>query len=625
MAITFGIAPNPHWVIIDNFSKLPVGAAIYTFSSLNPSQFKPAYQAPNINTPFTQPIVGFGNGTMPPIYWAFDDSSPDDLYYIEVWDKVIVPGGDAVQLWTYNGLGPANAGGGGGTITTNIDIENLVINGEFYWNVGNQIGAPSIPETITLAPSNHDGFVGVAYNASDGPLEPDIIFAKSDQSASDSLTFNNFPQGDSSFSTGGSPNQPTPQIYVNYSCTIAGTETYKYFQFPIVKGLQNISNVQISVQMWNRYNGGDTNIVMSLRQFFGNGSNVASADVQTSLGSLNLSAGLWTLTKFTSVMVPSIAGKVIGNCGNDALYLQIRVPSSVLINFDFILPALYIGTSTSSIDFHTRDFVDAVANSPRTGDIRTTVNSFSPYGWVPMNDGTIGSSSSAATTRANTDTFALYDLIWNSIGQNFAPVSTGVRGASSIADFTAGNTLALTRNLGRVMAGALPVSVAQAFTNTGNIITVTTSDTTSFYTGMAVVISGGSLPTPLVAGTIYYAIVIDSTTMSLATTTANATATPAVPIVLTTNASGTITPLNVETLGSYVGEETHAILAPELPSVDNGQISSISLSSPTGSGTPLVFLGPPGNAPANVRFKLGSDVPHNTIQPTTYMNVFIKL
>ena len=88
-----------------------------------------------------------------------------------------------------------------------------------------------------------------------------------------------------------------------------------------------------------------------------------------------------------------------------------------------------------------------------------------------MNDGSIGSSSSSATTRANTDTFSLYDLIWNAIGNAFAPVSGG-RGASSIADFTANKVLSLTRNLGRVMAGSLPVSIAQVFTNVGNVMTV---------------------------------------------------------------------------------------------------------------------------------------------------------
>lgn len=620
MAITFGIAPNPHWVIIDNFSKLPNGAAIYTFSSKLPNQLKPAYQTPNINTPFTNPIVGFGNGTFPPIYWLFDDSNPDDLYYIEVWDKVIVPGGDAVMLWSFGPIGPTNVGGGGGTTTTNLDLENLVINGEFYWNVVDQPIAPatSVPALITLAPSNHDGFQGYEHPSGGGPVGPDIIFAKSNTNASDSLSFIKFPQGDSTFSTGGSLNQPTPEKFVKYACTIAGgAETYKFIQFPIMKGLQNLNNIQVSVQMWAQLIGGNNSITLNLRQFFGNGSNGPSADVNISLGSLTFSANDWTRTQFLSVIVPSIAGKVLGNCGNDALYLQIGIPLTVTTDFNFILPAVYIGTATSELEFHSRDFVDAIAMSPRTGDIRTSVNSFHPYGWVPMNDGTIGNTASAATTRADIDTFPLYDLIWNSVSQALAPV-TGGRGARADTDFAAGKPIALTRNLGRVMAGALPASLAQAFTNVGNIITVSTSDTTSFYNGMAIIVSGGALPTPLVNGNIYYAIVLSPTTMSLATTTANALAGTA--IVLTTNASGTITPVNVETLGSYIGEEDHLQALNELVA----HIHTLSPYTPTtgASGSGVAAFTSAGSISTDA---MAAGRPFNIMQPTVYMNVFIKL
>ena len=165
---------------------------IYTYSSLNPSVFKPAYQDAGGNIPYGQPIVGFGNGTMPPIFWKFDSDNPSDLYYIQVWDKVKSPGNGAVMLWNFSGLtGSGSGGGGGGTITTNLDLENLVINGEFYRNVGNSSG-PSVATQVTLAPSAHDGYCGTGNSANDGAPAPDIIFAKSDQTASDSISFTNF-------------------------------------------------------------------------------------------------------------------------------------------------------------------------------------------------------------------------------------------------------------------------------------------------------------------------------------------------------------------------------------------------------------------------------------------------
>lgn len=455
MTISYSLAPNPHWVIIDNFDDLPPFAAIYTYSSLNPSVFKPAYQDAGGNIPWGQPIVGFGNGTMPPIFWKFDSDNPSDLYYIQVWSGVQTPGGTAVMLWDFNGLtgGGSGGGGGGGTITTNLDLENLVINGEFYHNVGNSSGS-SVATQVTLAPSSHVGFCGIGAPGTGAPA-PDIIFAKGDQSASDAITFTNFTAGDSFFSPA-----PTPQQFVNYTCSVAGSEAFKFIQFPIIRGLQNINNVNISVQMWNRLNSGNTNITLNLRQFFGNGTNGPSGDVLTSMGALNLTTSTWTKTQITSFLVPSIASKTIGNCGNDALFLQIGFPSSVLINLDFILPALYLGNTNSAVDFHTTDFVDAIVNSPRTGDIRTSLNSFYPYGWVPMNDGTIGSANSNATTRANIDTFALFDLIWRTFqgNQTLAPMLTSASapaayGANSWTDFGNNNQITLTVQAGRVIAG----------------------------------------------------------------------------------------------------------------------------------------------------------------------------
>ncbi len=624
MAITFGIAPNPHWVVIDDFSKLPPGAAIYTFDSANKSIEKPAYQAPNINIPFTNPIVGFANGTFPAIYWKFDDSlDPPDLYYIQVWDKVKGPNNvnGAVMLWDFDGLTGSNASGGGGTITTNLDLENLVVNGEFYWNVGNLPIAPatSVPALVTLAPSNHDGFCGVALDpANQAPPSPDIIFAKSSTLSNDSIKFTDFPLG----STDLIPNQPTPKKYVNYACTSGGAETYKVIQFPIVKGLQNLNNLSISIAMWNQYTSGNSNITLQLRQFFGNGTNGPSSDVVTPLGSLSFSGTDWTKTEFLDVIVPGIGfgGATLGNCGNDALFLQINIPTGVTTDFNFILPAIYIGDSISETDFHTQDFVDSIVHSPRTGDTRTSINSFAPYGWVPANDGTIGSATSGATARSNIDTFPLYDLIWNAIPDSLAPV-TGGRGASSIADFGNNKPMALTRNLGRVMAGALPVAASQSFTRNVNNLDVTSSS--GFYTGMAVTVSGGGLPTPLVAGTIYYAIIVSSTKIALATTTANALAGTVLP--LTGAGTGTITSLNVETLGSYIGEERHLQAGNEVGIHSHTASFSYQAQSNSAGGTPTIGSDAGGTVQNVTVNNSAQNVPMNIMQPTVYMNVFIKL
>jgi microcystin-dependent protein len=65
-----------------------------------------------------------------------------------------------------------------------------------------------------------------------------------------------------------------------------------------------------------------------------------------------------------------------------------------------------------------------------------------PSGWILLDGRTIGSSSSAATNRANSDTLPVYQLLWNNLANAQAPVSGG-RGVSAVLDFNANKTLTL--------------------------------------------------------------------------------------------------------------------------------------------------------------------------------------
>lgn len=111
-----------------------------------------------------------------------------------------------------------------------------------------------------------------------------------------------------------------------------------------------------------------------------------------------------------------------------------------------------------------------------TGDVKITLKTVADSGWVLMNDGTIGSAASGATTRANADTVDLYTLLWtNTIDANCA-VSTG-RGASAAADFAANKTIALPKTLGRSLAtfgtgaGLTARTLAQVFGEEGHALT----------------------------------------------------------------------------------------------------------------------------------------------------------
>jgi hypothetical protein len=85
-----------------------------------------------------------------------------------------------------------------------------------------------------------------------------------------------------------------------------------------------------------------------------------------------------------------------------------------------------------------------------TGDAKITLKTAADAGWVMANDGTIGDASSGASTRANSDTAALYAILW-AIPDAYAPV-TGGRGANAAADFAAHKKIALTKALGRAIA-----------------------------------------------------------------------------------------------------------------------------------------------------------------------------
>ena len=104
--------------------------------------------------------------------------------------------------------------------------------------------------------------------------------------------------------------------------------------------------------------------------------------------------------------------------------------------------------------------VDLPATAFTTGDVKQTFKTAADSGWVMMNDGTIGDASSAAWTRANPDTQALFTLLWNNIADAWCPLLVAVtnaaagRGASAAADWAAHRHIALPRALGRVFAHA---------------------------------------------------------------------------------------------------------------------------------------------------------------------------
>lgn len=84
-----------------------------------------------------------------------------------------------------------------------------------------------------------------------------------------------------------------------------------------------------------------------------------------------------------------------------------------------------------------------------TGDVKARYGTGTLSGFVRLNGRTIGSATSGATERANSDTQALFQFLW---GADSSLTVSGGRGVSTAADWSADKTIALPDFRGRVPA-----------------------------------------------------------------------------------------------------------------------------------------------------------------------------
>lgn len=456
MAITYSLGFNPIWYIADNVGR-PLGGGYLVATSSLTGKPKVVYEDATGDHPWsTSPIPNSGsglrgilfneNGQQGPFYFSFDSSNSSDLYNLFVYDSA----GNLV--WTELDYLPEGSGGGG-TITEFQNTSNLITNNIFWRHIPDQ--APLASAALRIAPGNHSAFAQTPAN-----FGPDILFIKGNTSATDSLTFPAFmPYGFNNLS----PDVQPPE-YLLYNCTGAGSsEGSKYIQFPIDQNVANLSGVPVTFKIWANGFSGTTVITPTWAQFFGDGTNSPTAAniVTFPLGPIAITPG-WNPYVLTAT-IPAINAisppVVVGNCHNDGLFFQLGLPVNATCSIGLIKPSIYLGTiSTSglnqSIDFVSHDEIDAVTCSPRTGHLVYGLDAAPPLGYLAMNDTSIGSSGSGATT-AGDYTFPLYNLIWNatnspSFAQAYAPV-TGGRGTSAINDFGAGKPMQLLYSLGAVI------------------------------------------------------------------------------------------------------------------------------------------------------------------------------
>ncbi len=401
-----------------------------------------------------------GNDVIPFFYPFVEDNDNNtrQAYYITV-DSTDADGQVSIRQFTRENFPFAASSG---TVSGTPTLKNVISNNRFWRNIGLGVGTPTSNLTnftnIIIAPSQHDGYTNDAVSyppATTGTGYSDIRFIKNIVGATDTLSFPTF---DSSVIFN---NAIKPEFYLNLACTgLQVGETQKWIQIPIALHVANLANVAATVTIWARAATNGQTLGLYKYQFLGVGAPSQPAPVL--IQNLTLSTE-WQLYAIPFTFQDN-SGVTLGVGGDDAFFLVLSYPVAQTFNIGVAIPGIYLSATYPTNDFDTYDQINAIISSPRTGHVQPSYSGMWPYGYVLMNDGTIGNAGSGATTRESSDVWPLYSLLWNNVDNAWAPVSTG-RGVSAYADFAANKTMGLLKMLGRTIASIGTPSSGSGSTN----------------------------------------------------------------------------------------------------------------------------------------------------------------
>jgi len=620
----------------------------YTYSTLpNPLTLSAAGTICDVN----------GNDTIP-FFYPFDelDAEEPDPYYI-----TIVNHDQTNQITRPNFPFMGDNSGTASKINT---FNNLIVNNGFWRNIQpNTLGITPFSTyvyntgsstTMTIPTGGTNYGIVVAPSQHDGFRMNDIQFQKNNLTGNDSVTFTPFPLGF------GQPilNSIVPEYYIAHTCTTAGnSETVKCYQFPISLHVNTLAGVPFTISVEAQNGGAGTNtLTLLLLQDPGTGGTGGGTQ---QIGQITLNS-TWSSYSFTGIF-PSTAGMNLGTGADDGWYLQVQMPLNATCAVNFTKPSLYLTDNVvPSNNFQTYDQVDAIANSPRLGDLRVTTSTFYPFGWVPMNDGVIGlnamsvvgTTSQVGYARGNADVFKLYSHFWN-IAQQFdtgsnlnaicqmytnsgsSLVATNY-GATPYADFTANKALQLTKMFGRALMGTVPLSALFQFygqqsvgitasSGVAGALLLTATTASGLWQGAPIsfrIGGGGVYPGNIIPNYIYYICNISGATFNVSTTYSGAIA--GGPVVNYSSAGGG-TFINFNQTGAITGEYSHTQQLTEL--VNHNHPGSTYGNNSTNNGGSVTSYGSFGainqNFPVNVAAQ-GGGQPFNITEPGVFYNIFIK-
>lgn len=566
-----------------------------------------------LDNPLTLSSVGTiqdpnGNDVIPFYYpYSEDDEGQAEPYYITVYDADAM-GTPTILQFTRENF-PYNPSGQNSAVV-NSCWRNYIINNVFWRNIGS-LDAMNVTDQV-ICPSQHDGYTN-----------GDIRFIKDITGGNDDLIFTPVT---SSLPTAGTPNGAiTPELMLNFICSgVQLGEGVKCIQYPASLHVKTLNSVQGSIVFYGQAASGSSNGYVDLYFYQYTGTGALASSTLSLIQRVNLNNTMQRyVVPFVTPSTDTLTAANLGKGGDDALFVRVQYPLSAVCEINHTKMQIYFSDNFPDNDFDTYDQIETIINSPRTGDYKTSLNSFQPFGYVSANNGTIGSSTSGASTRANSDAWPLYNLLWSGVNDTFAPVSTG-RGSTAYADFSANKTITLTKALGRVTMG-LPTSSTFTYDHLTSLLTI--ADTTLYYVGSPVLLSnsGGGLPPAFTASTIYYVIPVSATTFKLAASYANALAGTAISAGAS---DGTGTQTISFALGGSFGESRHAQLLTELAAhTHNVTVSTNQSDTTVGSGHTSVGYGTNSGSGASTftSTTTGSSASFNVIQPSTYLNMFIKL
>lgn len=567
----------------------------------------PNYSYLPLQNPMTLSAAGTivdvnGSDVLPMFYpWSEADDSQSEFYYITV-----VNAQGQMQFtrsrfpWVPTSENPP---------TSEVSqLKNLIINNRFWRAAGAQNANGWFTNDLTsatnrvVAPDQHDGF-----------SMPDIRFLKDVAGSTDICTFKKFLPGEEPFT-----NAIRPEFYLNHLCsTTGGGETFKRYQIPISLHIATLDGVSASFSIFIKANNSTSSntITPKILQFTGSSSsNTTPVSISLFPGGI---APTTEWAPYTAQFTfPTTTGKTYdaNQVEDSAFYLQIDLVPKNPIDVDIAIPSTYLGDTIPTTDFINYDQIDSIINSSRTGQQLETWSD-PGIGWIPSNNGSIGSTNSSASIKGGVN-WPLFNILWTNTTQSVCPVSSGIRGASAISDWESNYYLGLPNTLGRSIAGLNGGVTNQAYTSTGFVLTMP-GGTTGYTVGSPVQVVGTSLGS-LVANTVYYATNITPTSIDVALTVELAFFGSATPAGI---GSGTIRNalgvLQGKSTTSDVPNHVHPFTAdqPYYEAINSGDKFDVNGSSSFVIASPS---GTTGNNTGGVAFI-------NLYQPTTSINFYLKL